>query len=84
MQQIKKKIASNPVKGKCLKVEMVHSLPKTSIRVTNIKSDLDEDVLKKYFNNRRMSGGGDVESLKKVTETEAIITFANPEGKNSS
>ena len=28
-----------------------------------------------------MSGGGDVESLKKATETEAIITFANPEGK---
>lgn len=61
-------------------VEMVKAT-KPGIRVSNIEADkCDEECLQLYFGNAKMSGGGKVESVEIVSETEAIIMFSDPTG----
>ena len=72
-------ITSVAVKGVTVTVEMVKAT-KPSIRVSNLITQCDEEFLRFYFGNAKRSGGGEVESVKILSETEAIVTFADPAG----
>lgn len=73
-------IASEQVNGATVTVEMVKTA-KPSIRVSNVTATMcDEEFLKMYFGSAKRSGGGEVESVKILSATEAIITFSDPAG----
>ena len=72
-------ITSATVKGATVTVEMVKTT-KPSIRVSNLITQYDEEFLRFYFGNAKRSGGGEVDSVKILSETEAIVTFADPTG----
>ena len=73
------KITSQDIHGTTVKVEMVKPA-KPSIRVYNISTLCNEEFLKMYFSNPGMSGGGDIESVTVVSQTEAIVTFLESRG----
>ena len=73
------KIASQDIDGTAVTVEMVKGV-KPSIHICNISTLCDEDMLKIYFSKPEKSGGGEVESVRVLSETEAIITFVDAEG----
>ena len=73
-------IASEQVKGTTVTVEMVKAA-RPSIHVCNVTADVcDEEFLGMYFGSVKRSGGGEVESVDILSETEAIITFSDPAG----
>ena len=54
---------------------------KPSLHVNNIVSTLcNEKFLKMYFGNQEMSGGGAVDSVTVLGETEAVVTFEDLAG----
>ena len=73
-------IASEQVKGTIVTVEMVKAT-KPSIHVRNVTADgCNKKYLEAYFSSDVLSGGGEVESVEILSETEAIITFSDPAG----
>ena len=72
-------ITRKAVKGATVTVEMVKAT-KPGIRVSNVTTQCDEEFLRFYFSRAKRSGGGEVDSVKIVSETEAIVTFTNPAG----
>lgn len=79
LQEMTDKITSQDIDGTTVKVEMVKPA-KPSIRVYNISTLCNEEFLKMYFSNPGMSGGGDIESVTVVSQTEAIVTFLESRG----
>ena len=79
LQEMMGSITSVTVKGATVTVEMVKTT-KPSIRVSNITTLCDEEFLRFYFGRAKRSGGGEVDSIKILSETEAIVTFTNPAG----
>ena len=81
LKKIMDSIASKQVEGTTVTVEMVKAT-KPGIRVSNITAPnmCDEECLKTYFSSTKMSGGGKVESVEILSETEAIVTFSDPAG----
>jgi len=54
----------------------------TKVKVTGVPGSLTCQTLELYFENKRRSQGGEVESVDTHFEDEAfIVTFKNPEGK---
>ena len=79
---MRNKIAAKDIDGTVVTVEMVKDA-KPSIYVYNISSELcDEEFLRLYFSKPEKSGGGEVESVMVLGETEAIITFVDPKGNS--
>ena len=79
LQKMTGSITRKAVKGATVTVEMVKTT-KPSIRVSNVTTQCDEEFLRFYFGNAKRSGGGEVDSVKILSETEAIVTFTNPAG----
>ena len=79
LQEIMGSITRKAVKGATVTVEMVKAT-KPSIRVSNLTTQCDMDFLRFYFGNAKKSGGGEVDSVKILSETEAIVTFKNQTG----
>ena len=53
-----------------------------TIEVTGVKNRASSETVKKYFSNRRRSGGGDIESMWYDEENSRYtITFEDREGK---
>lgn len=51
------------------------------IKVSKIPQNASEDTVRFFFENKRKSGGGDIEDLDYDTETHtAIITFEEEDG----
>ncbi len=51
------------------------------IEVTGLKQSIDYDFLKLYFESKRKSGGGEIETMKRDSKSGAIsITFKVPSG----
>ena len=80
LQQMKTALSSEPVKGASVTVEMCKAL-KPSIHIRNITTQCDEEFLEFYFSNPKRSDGGKVESIKILSDNEAIVTFSDPAGK---
>ena len=74
-------IASEQVKGTTVTVEMV-KVTKPSIHVRNVTTadGCSKKYLETYFSTAILSGGGEVDSVDILNETEAIITFSDPAG----
>ena len=49
--------------------------------VTDIPSDVTDTVLELYFESHKRSGGGDIESIDRVSASSAIITFEESSGE---
>ena len=80
LQKMMGSITRKAVKGATVTVEMVKAT-KPSIRVSNVTTtQCDEEFLRFYFGSAKRSGGGEVDSVKILSETEAIVTFTNPAG----
>ncbi|XP_035682827.1 protein mono-ADP-ribosyltransferase PARP14-like [Branchiostoma floridae] len=60
--------------GQQLKVSATPEEDSRSIRVSNIPAGLSRDKLEIHF-QRTSNGGGDIESITMVTDTEAKITY---------
>ena len=52
-----------------------------SIRVRGITKNYDDDFLEIYFENKRRSGGGEVESVELLGDGDAIVIFKDSNGK---
>lgn len=51
------------------------------IKVTNIPNGTSKYYLEFFFENRRRSGGGEIDHIEYDPDTKsAVITFAEPEG----
>lgn len=74
-----KKIAAKDIDGTTVIVEMVKA-SKPSLHVYNISTLCNEEFLKLYFGTAEKSGGGEIESVTVLSQTEAIITFVDPTG----
>ena len=53
----------------------------SSILVTNLKPTDSDSLLKMYFENKRRSGGGSIQAIKRRDQTVGIVTFEEPEGR---
>ena len=71
-------ITSEPVQGANVTVELC----KPSIHIRDITAQkCNDELLDLYFSNPRKSGGGEVESIKILSDNEAIVTFSDPAGR---
>ena len=76
-------IAKEREKGITLTGEMVEPT-KHSIHVWNVTTNgCYKKYLEAYCSSGILSGGGKVESVEILSETEAIITFSDPAGAKS-
>lgn len=57
-----------------------NSLEERSLEVLDLPDDFDEDFLSLYFENKRRSGGGDVESLERCGN-KVVVVFKEAERK---
>ena len=73
------KITSKDIDGTVVTVEMVKGA-KPSLHVHNISTLCNEEFLKMYFGSKEMSGGGEVDSVTVLSETEAVVTFVDLAG----
>lgn len=73
-------ITSEPMKGAIVTVELCKAM-KPSIHIRNITTEVcNEEFLELYFSHPKRSGGGEVESIKILSDNEAIVTFSDPTG----
>ena len=54
---------------------------KQKIIVDGINDDIDTEMLEMYFENYKKSSGGEIEHLELISDTTAVITFEDAEGK---
>lgn len=59
------------------------SMEERSVEVLELPDGVDEELLYLYFENKRRSGGGPLESVEKK-ENHAILVFEEAEGKSQS
>ena len=53
-----------------------------TIKVTGVAADTTKDAILNYFENKRRSGGGEVEDVAyKTGSSVAYVTFVDPNGK---
>ena len=77
LQQMMAAITSEPVKGANVTVKLCSP----SIHIRNITTEqCNDEFLEFYFSNPKMSGGGEVESIKILSDNEAVATFSDPAG----
>jgi poly [ADP-ribose] polymerase 10/14/15 len=76
LQDMTDKITSKDIDGTVVTVEMVKGA-KPSLHVHNISTLCNEEFLKMYFGSKEMSGGGEVDSVTVLSETEAVVTFVD-------
>lgn len=57
-----------------------NSLEERSLEILGIPDDFDQDLLWLYLENKRRSGGGDVESLDRCGN-KVLVVFTDVEGK---
>ena len=74
---MKERIENKKVEGVRVSVEMVEAV-KPSIHVYNTSKP--DEFLKAYFSNEVLSGGGEIEDMKRLNDTAVIITFVDPAG----
>lgn len=79
LQHMMTALSSEPVKGASVTVEMCKAM-KPTIHIRNITTQCDDEFLKWYFSNPKMSGGGEVESIEILGDNEATVTFSDPAG----
>ena len=73
---------------KSAKLDVIPYIPpedgsKRMIIVKGINEDIDTEVLEMYFESKKKSGGGEIEHLERKSNTIAVITFKEVEGKSS-
>ena len=52
------------------------------VKITGLTSPFEEDMLAMFFENKRRSGGGDIENIESDPgKGQAFITYVNSEGK---
>lgn len=59
-----------------------NGLDDRTLEILGIPDDLDQDLLWLYLENRRRSGGGDVESLDR-RGNKVLVVFKDEEGKTN-
>lgn len=71
-----------------MQIHVCQPLPETkpesscSILVSNLPPDCDREVVELYFDSKKRSGGGGVQTVEMLPEyNEAIVTFKNAEGQ---
>lgn len=56
----------------------------STVLVQNIeRDDIDEELLKLYFNSPIKSGGSSVEAVRLIGDGKAVVTFGDPKGNNN-
>ena len=54
-----------------------------SVLVSGITEATSKNLLELYFENKRRSGGADIESFEYAEEDTAVVTFTDEAGNNS-